>query len=98
MDEAAERKAAFLGEVLEEEPLRARYAAATASATPTHLTAERASKQVAAFLLADWRSRLEALRAALAEYDRKRDYRFATRQGDEQRSWTDVVRRYVGEP
>ena len=100
MDEAAGRKAAFLGQVLEEEPLRERYAAGDGLCYE-HLTlaAEKAGKPVAAFLLADWRARLDVLRAGLAEYDRKRDYRFAEEtKGDEQHSWTDVIRRYVGEP
>jgi hypothetical protein len=100
MDEAAERKAAFLAEVLVEEGLRARYAAGDGLCyAHLGLTAERAGKPVTAFLLEDWRARLEALRAALAEYDRKRDHRFNTEpKGDEQRSWTDVIRRYVGDP
>ncbi len=34
----------------------------------------------------------------LAEFDRKRDYRYATEsKGEEQDSWTEVIRRYVGE-
>jgi hypothetical protein len=99
MDEAAERKAGFLAEVLAEEPLRVRYAAGDGLCyAHLGLTAERAGKPVAAFLLEDWRTRLETLRAALAEYDRKRDHRFNTEpKGDEQRSWTDVIRRYVGD-
>jgi hypothetical protein len=99
MGETAERKASFLAEVLEEEPLRERYAAGDGLCWDhLALTAERARKPVAAFLLADWRTRLETLRAALAEYDRKRDHRFAHEdKGDEQRSWTDVIRRYVGD-
>src|SRR3954466_12481198 len=93
MDEAAGRKAGFLAEVLEEEPLRERYAAGDGLCyAHLELTATRATKPVAAFLLADWRARLERLRAALAEYDPQRDYRFAEEpKGDEQRSWTDVV-------
>src|SRR4051795_9378141 len=93
MDEAAARKAGFLAEVLEEEPLRERYAAGDGLCyAHLELTATRATKPVAAFLLADWRARLETLRAALAEYDRKRDYRYAHEdKGDERRSWTDVV-------
>ncbi|MDX6514780.1 MAG: hypothetical protein QOH73_446 [Gaiellaceae bacterium] len=100
MDETVERKAGFLVEVLEEQELRERYAAGDGLCyAHLALTAERAGKGVAAFLLEDWRARLELLRAGLAEYDRKRDYRFAEEpKGDEQRSWTDVVRRYVGEP
>jgi hypothetical protein len=100
MDETAERKASFLAQVLEEEPLRERYAAGDGLCyAHLTLTAERAGKAVAAFLLADWRARLETLRAGLAEYDRKRDHRFAHEdKGEEQRSWTEVIRRYVGEP
>jgi hypothetical protein len=99
MEEAAERKAGFLAEVLEEEPVRALYAAGDGLCWDhLALTADQARKPVAAFLLSDWRSRLETLRAALGEYDRKRDYRYAEEEkGPEQRSWTDVIRRYVGD-
>jgi hypothetical protein len=42
--------------------------------------------------------RLAALRDGLAEYHRKRDYRYADEpKGAEQSSWTDVIRRYVGD-
>jgi hypothetical protein len=100
MEETAARKAGFLAQVLEEDEGRARYSAGDALCFDhLALTADAASKAVASFLMADWRARLEALRAALAEYDRKRDHRFAHEpKGDEQRSWTDVIRRYVGEP
>jgi hypothetical protein len=99
MDEAAARKAGFLAEVLEEEPLRERYAVGDGLCWEhLALTSEHARRAVAAFLLDDWRARLEELRAALAEYDRKRDYRYAEEpKGPEQRSWTDVIRRYVGD-
>ena len=52
----------------------------------------------ARFLLSDRRRRLERLALGLAEYDRKRDHRYAREpKGDEQRSITDVVRLYAGE-
>jgi hypothetical protein len=99
MAETATRKAGFLAQVLEEEAVRERYAGGDGLCYE-HLaaTAEQGSKRVAAFLIEDWRARLEVLRAGLAEYDRKRDYRFSAEpKGDEQRSWTDIVRRYVGD-
>jgi hypothetical protein len=53
---------------------------------------------MARFLLRDWRSRLEALREGLDEYDRKRSYTNRDEpKGSEQGSWTEVVRRYVGD-
>jgi hypothetical protein len=99
LDQSSARKAGFLAQVLAEEPLRERYAAGDGLCYEhLRLTAERATKPVAAFLLADWRARLETIRAGLAEYDRKRDHRFSHEdKGDEQRSWTDVIRRYVGD-
>jgi hypothetical protein len=54
---------------------------------------------VAEFLLTDGRRRLEALRAELAEFDRKRDHRHRDEpRGHEQLAPTEAIRRYVGDP
>jgi hypothetical protein len=53
---------------------------------------------VAGFLIQDLRRRLEELEWRLAEYDRKRDYRYrAERTAADADAWTDVVRSYVGD-
>ena len=55
-------------------------------------------EEIARLLLDDWRERLAHVREQLAEFDRKRDYRYAAEpKGEEQGSWTEVIRRYVGE-
>jgi hypothetical protein len=52
---------------------------------------------VALFLIRDWRRRLAAVQGSLAEFDRKRDHRYAHEpKGPEQDSWTDVIRLYAG--
>jgi hypothetical protein len=101
--EALERKAGFLIEALAEEQLREAYRRSEGLCFP-HLacTVDEAlaagSVQTAVFLLDDWSNRLAEVRAGLAEYDRKRDYRYADEpKGVEQGSWTEVIRRYVGE-
>jgi hypothetical protein len=101
--EALERKAHFLVEALSEDRVRKAYRRSERLCF-THLarSLEEAlnprSSQTAAFLLDDWRDRLAELRSELAEYDRMRDYRYASEpKGLEQRSWTEVIRRYVGE-
>jgi hypothetical protein len=96
------RKAAFLIDALAVDAARARYSASEGLCYP-HLVAavERAletDREVARFLLHDWGARLERLGHDLDEYDRKRDHRCAhERKGAEQHSWTEVIRRYVGE-
>ena len=101
--EALERKAHFLVEALSEEEIRTRYRRSDGLCLP-HLarTLDDAladgDERGAGFLLDDWRDRLGQLRSGLAEYDRKRDYRYVSEpKGAEQRSWTEVIRRYVGE-
>jgi hypothetical protein len=57
-----------------------------------------ADTAVAAFLIADLRTRLEQLEHRLLRYERTRDYRFAAERTDADASaWTDVVRSYVGD-
>ncbi len=98
---ALERGAYFLAQALREEALRRRYAGGDGLCF-VHLEdavaeARRVAPEVACFLLDDWRRRLAQVRDRLAEYDRKRDYRRAVEPpGDEQGSWTDVIRLYVG--
>jgi hypothetical protein len=56
------------------------------------------SRETALFLLRDWQRRLGQVAHDLAEYDRKRDYRYAAeRTPADQESWREVIRRYVGE-
>ena len=101
-EEAAERKIHFFVELLAEASVRPHYDSSEGLCF-VHLAAaiERAldtDEDAARFLLDDWRKRLARVRAQLGEFDRKRDYRYAAEpKGDEQRSWTDVIRRYVGE-
>jgi hypothetical protein len=103
-DEADNRKVDFLLEALNEPEVRAGYSrseglcfAHLSAAMTVGAAGENSSSAV--LLLDDWRHRLQALRAALAEYDRKRDHRYATEpKGLEQDAWTDVIRLYVGEP
>lgn len=101
--EALERKAHFFAEALGEEQVRKAYVRSEGLCFPHFArTVEGAlaagSSQTAGFLLDDWHDRLAELRSELSEYDRKRDYRYASEpKGVEQRSWTEVIRRYVGE-
>jgi hypothetical protein len=102
-DEAAERKAHFFVGALGEPGVRNAYTA-SAGLCFTHLAlaVEQAWKAgdaaTAEVLLEDWGRRLEELRVDLAEYDRKRDYRYASEPtGREQRAWTEAIRRYAGE-
>jgi len=101
-EQALERDAFFLAQALREEPVRLRYAASQGLCfthlVPTVAAASGLDRGTARFLLEDWRERLRRVRDGLAEYDRKRDYRRAAEpKGAEQRSWTDVIRLYVGE-
>jgi len=100
---ADERHAYFLVEALREEPVRQSYRRSDG------LCVEHASSVLAAglaegeldvvrFIVDDLVSRLNGLAGRLAEYNRKRDYRYADEpKGDEQQSWMDVIRHYVGE-
>jgi len=93
----------FLGQLLGDEGAREAFAAGDGSCS-VHLEiavhqALRADGrgEAAAFLIDDALGRLESLGDQLAEYNRKRDYRYAVEhRGEEQRSWTKVIRRYVG--
>ncbi len=98
----AERKVHFFVELLAEAEVRphyqssdglcvAHFARALAHALDT-------DEEVARLLLDDWRERLAHVRDQLVEFDRKRDHRYADEpKGDAQGSWTEVIRRYVGE-
>jgi hypothetical protein len=101
-DAASERKVHFFVEALNEPRVRERYRRSE-GVCYTHLSAAVGQaladddRSTAEFLLDDWSPRVAAVRARLADYDRKRDYRFADEpKGEEQTSWTDVIRRYVG--
>lgn len=100
--EATGRKVEFFVGILPEARVRREYASSDGLCF-THLVAvvKRAlefDEEAARFLLDDWRTRLAHVRAQLAEFDRKRDYRYAAEpKGDEQHAWTEVIRRYVGE-
>jgi hypothetical protein len=101
---AGEGHAAFLCELLGDKPSREAYRASEGlclahfdPALEQSLRLDR-SGDLARWLLEDLRSRLADLRVQLREYDRKRSYTAAHEpRGAEQRSWTDVIRRYVGE-
>ncbi len=101
--EANERKVHFFVEALAEQPVRDAYRRSQGlcflhlAASVEHSLATEGS-ELARFLLDDWRARLTEVRSELAEYDRRRDYRYAAEpKGSEQRAWTEVIRRYVGE-
>jgi Family of unknown function (DUF6062) len=101
--DGSERKVQFFVDLLTEAEVRPHYRSSQGLCF-AHLTRavehalETELDDVARFLLDDWRERLHAVRAQLAEFDRKRDYRFADEpKGAEQDSWTEVIRRYVGE-
>lgn len=54
--------------------------------------------EVVRFLLQDWRRRLAQVRGQLEDFDRKRDVHYSDEpKGAEQDSWTEIIRRYVGE-
>jgi hypothetical protein len=93
----------FLGQLLTDQRARDAFSAGEGLCTAHLETAVRQALRadrggnVARFLLEDARARLSTLSDQLEEYDRKRDYRYAgERGGEEQRSWTDVIRRCVG--
>jgi Family of unknown function (DUF6062) len=101
--EGSERKLHFFVELLADTEVRPHYRSShglcfahLARAVDHALESEEDG--IARFLLDDVRERLRDVRAQLAEFDRKRDYRYASEpKGDEQHSWTEVVRRYVGD-
>jgi hypothetical protein len=100
-DAALDRKADFIVSALRDGGVRASYTesdgfcAAHLAAALT--AAEESDPGTGRFLLSDRRRRLERLAHDLAEYDRKRDHRYAHEpKGEEQRSITDVVRLYAG--
>ena len=96
--------AAFLCELLDDGPGRSVYLGSDGvCVTHLELVLEQSLKrdrdgEQARWLLEDFRTRLAELRTELSEYDRKRSYTAADEpKGKEQRSWTEVIRRYVGE-
>jgi Family of unknown function (DUF6062) len=102
LEAAAERKIHFFVELLAEAAVRPHYEASDGLCF-AHLAravedALDTNEDVARLLLDDWRGRLARVHDQLAEFDHKRNYRYAAEpKGDEQRSWTEVIRRYVGE-
>jgi hypothetical protein len=96
-----ERDAYFLTQALAEAAVRRRYAGSDGLCFE-HLAAvvgyaSEEDPDVACFLLDDWRRRLSEHGGQLAEFDRKRDYRYRSEpRGDEQHSWTDVIALYTG--
>lgn len=98
--EALPRKAEFFLELLGTESGRSRYerSAGVCRAHLLVLLAEAGKReQLVRYVLEDWRRRLAELRHRLAEYDRKRDHRFAAeRTESDEQSWTDVIGFYVG--
>jgi hypothetical protein len=101
-DEALSRKAYFLVELLRTRAGREAYRGSDGLCFP-HLvrTLEEAPEEdgdTALFVVEDWRDRLAGVRVELAEYDRKRDVHYTDEpKGEEQGSWTEIIRRYVGE-
>ena len=99
--DALERKQHFFLELVETSAGRDRYARSAPLCFP-HLASALAAAgdgDTGRFLLGDWHRRLAEARERLAEFDRKRDHRFAGQRHDaEARSWTDIIRLYVGEP
>jgi hypothetical protein len=101
--DGSERKVHFFVELLAEAEVRPRYRSSQGLCLAhfarvfEHALASD-HDDVGRFVLDDWYERLRLVRGQLAEFDRKRDYRYANEpKGDEQHSWTDVIRRYVGE-
>ena len=100
-DAALDRKADFFVDALKDAGVRSSYTDSDgfcgAHLTAALAAAREAEPRVGSFLLADRRRRLEQLAHELAEYDRKRDHRYAHEpKGAEQRSITDVIRLYGG--
>jgi len=99
--EAAPRKADFLLQLLASSTGRQRYERSSGPCYDHLLMLVDASGKradLSRFLLEDWHRRLAEMRHRLAEYDRKRDHHYAAqRNPDDERSWTDVIKLYVGE-
>jgi hypothetical protein len=99
--EALERKAHFLVEALDERQVCDAYRRSSGLCLSHFVRAfgeavAADADDIAGVLLSDFRERL-ARRSELLEYDRRRDSRYALApKGSEQRSWTEVIRRYVG--
>jgi Family of unknown function (DUF6062) len=100
---SGEAHAAFLSELLDDEAGRSAYVASDGlcgvhleQVIEQSLRRHRDGTQ-ARWLLEDWRERLARLHLELREYDRKRSYTAGHEpKGEEQRSWTEAIRRYVG--
>jgi hypothetical protein len=101
-EKGAGRKAAFLVDALAADEVRIAYAVSDGLCRD-HLAAAidaagGVQSRIGRVLLDDWRARLTRLDRDLAEYDRKRDHRFAHEpKGGEQDSPSRAVRRYAGE-
>jgi len=99
---ALPRKAEFFLELIADDAARRSYEQAAGLCYPHLLAVLEAAgdrEAPARYLLEDWRHRLEELRGRLADYDRKRDHRHAAeRRAEDQESWTDIIRHYVGPP
>jgi hypothetical protein len=99
--EELERRAYFLVQLLRPRGARERFTR-SGGLCFAHLgavigVAIDEDRDVARFLVRDWRRRLEEVQRSLAEFDRKRDHRYAAEpKGAEQESWTDVIGLYVG--
>lgn len=96
------RKAAFLVDALADHDVRLSYSVSDGLCREHLAAAVKAAggvrSRVGRILLDDWRARLIRLDGDLAEYDRKRDHRFAHEpKGAEQESPAGAVRRYAGE-
>jgi hypothetical protein len=98
-NDALQRKASFFLDLLATAAGRERYERSRGPCF-THLLALLEAvedDELATYLLADWRRRLEQLRRRLASYDRTRDHRYiAERTADDERSWTDAIQLYAG--
>jgi hypothetical protein len=103
LEATTKRRAHFACNLLHEDGMVAAYRASDGFCF-RHLTVVLAAigdgdSELRLWLLADWGERIAALRAGLAEFERKRDYRHADEpRGEEQRAPTEAVRRYAGEP
>lgn len=101
--EGSQRKVYFFVQLLADADARPHYQSSDGLcyahlARAVEHALDNGADDVARLLLDDWRERLAHVRAQLAEFDRKRDYRYAAEpKGEEQDSWTEVIRRYVGE-
>jgi Family of unknown function (DUF6062) len=99
--ESAARKADFLVQALRQAPIRGMYLRSDGLCL-CHLrlaveAAQTHDREIALLLVEDHARRLGEVRAQLADFDRKRDFRYAAEpKGSEQRSWTDVIELYVG--